>query len=109
IWYVLASMIIIVVGGAFWLWRKSAAAANPQESGAASRSGGKPQARQLSRQGPTSSQAAPAQEGMLEALKDELFQLETDRLNGKVSDEEYEKSKAGLDALMRRQLKKTGG
>src|SRR4029077_10958872 len=66
IWYVLASMIIIVVGGAFWLWRKSAAAANPQESGAASRSGGKPQARHLSRQGPTSSQAAPAQEGMLE-------------------------------------------
>lgn len=45
---------------------------------------------------------------MLDALKDELFQLERDRLDGKVSTEEHENSKAGLDALIRRQLKKTG-
>ena len=43
---------------------------------------------------------------MLEVLKDELFQLETDRLNGKVSQEEYEKTKAGLDTLLRRQMKR---
>jgi LPXTG-motif cell wall-anchored protein len=106
IWYVLAGMIIIVIGGAFWLWRRSAAVANPRASGAAAASAGKTQAGRLRRPSP---EAAPAQDGMLEALKDELFQLETDRLNGKVSDEDYEKSKAGLDALMRRQLKKSGG
>ena len=37
---------------------------------------------------------------MLDVLKEELFQLETDRLNGKISEEEYEKSKAGLDTLL---------
>ena len=43
---------------------------------------------------------------MLDVLKDELFQLETDRVSGKISQEEYEKSKAGLDTLFRRQMKK---
>ncbi len=33
---------------------------------------------------------------MLGVLKEELFQLETDRLNGKISEEEYIKTKAGL-------------
>ena len=42
---------------------------------------------------------------MLDVLKEELFQLETDRVSGKISQEEYEKSKAGLDTLFRRQLK----
>ncbi len=42
---------------------------------------------------------------MLDALKDELFQLETDRLNGKISEKDYEATKAGLDALFRRQMK----
>jgi hypothetical protein len=42
---------------------------------------------------------------MLTILKDELFQLETDKLNGKISEEEYQKNKAGLDTLMRRQMK----
>ena len=52
------------------------------------------------------SQAAkPRQSDMLDVLKDELFQLETDRVNGKISQEEYEKSKAGLDTLFRRQMK----
>jgi hypothetical protein len=43
---------------------------------------------------------------MLAVLKDELFQLETDHVRGKISQEEYEKSKAGLDTLFRRQMKK---
>jgi hypothetical protein len=51
-----------------------------------------------------SAKAAPAD--MLDVLKDELFQLETDRVNGKISQEEYEKTKAGLDTLFRRQMKK---
>ena len=50
--------------------------------------------------------AKGAPDDMLEALKDELFQLETDHVNGKISQEEYEKTKAGLDTLFRRQLKR---
>jgi len=43
---------------------------------------------------------------MLDALKEELFQLEADRLQGKISQQDYEKAKDGMDALMRRHMKK---
>jgi hypothetical protein len=42
---------------------------------------------------------------MLDVIKEELFQLETDRLLGKISPQEYQASKAGLESLLRRQLK----
>jgi hypothetical protein len=41
-----------------------------------------------------------------DAIKEELFQLESDRLQGKVSQQEYETTKAGLEIMMRRHLKK---
>lgn len=99
-WYVLAGIIVIVVGGGYLLWRRSARTLRDQggSTSAAKRKAAK--ARRAA--------VPPEQETMLDTLKDELFQLEQDRLNGKVSTEEYEKSKAGLDALIRRQLKKTG-
>ncbi|HKV95326.1 MAG TPA: carboxypeptidase-like regulatory domain-containing protein [Candidatus Angelobacter sp.] len=99
-WYVLAGIIVIVVGGGYWLWRWSANASRDQgrSTSAAKRKAAKERR----------AAAPPEQETMLDTLKDELFQLEQDRLDGKVTTEEYEKSKAGLDALIRRQLKKAG-
>jgi hypothetical protein len=41
---------------------------------------------------------------LLEAMKEELFQLEVDRQQGKVSPEEYAKAKAALDETIRRAL-----
>lgn len=41
---------------------------------------------------------------LLEALKEELFQLELDRQQGRISPEEYEKAKAALDQTLRRAL-----
>ncbi|HZD93707.1 MAG TPA: hypothetical protein VE133_05595, partial [Candidatus Sulfotelmatobacter sp.] len=107
LWYVSAGMVLVIAAGAFWLWRRSAAVSSRQENRTKSpvpkSLGSKTRrAEQAVSQGP-----APQQE-MLEALKDELFQLERDRVDGKIAQEEYEKSKAGLDALIRRQLKKTG-
>lgn len=103
-WYVLGGIIVIVVGGGYWLWwwLANASRAQGRSTSAAKRKAAK--ARRAASLGP----AANSQETMLDTLKDELFQLEQDRLNGKVSTEEYEKSKAGLDALIRRQLKKAG-
>ncbi len=48
--------------------------------------------------------AAPAsrQELLLEALKEELFQLELDRQQGRITPEEYAKSKAALDETLYR-------
>ncbi|MGZ7030264.1 MAG: carboxypeptidase-like regulatory domain-containing protein [Terriglobales bacterium] len=41
---------------------------------------------------------------LLEAMKEELFQLEIDRQQGKISPEEYAKAKAALDETIRRAL-----
>jgi len=97
LWFVVGALVILIGGGAFVMWRKGAAARaaaqDPKENKAASKA--KAQA-----------QSAKPSGDMLDMLKDELFQLETDRVSGKISQEDYEKSKAGLDTLFRRQMKK---
>jgi hypothetical protein len=40
----------------------------------------------------------------LEAMKEELFQLETDRLQSKISDADYQQAKAALDLTIKRAL-----
>lgn len=100
VWFVVGAIVLLVAGGAFVLWRKTAAS-NPARDPKSARSASK-KARVQAQGKP----ARPAQGDMLEVLKDELFQLETDRLSGKISQEEYDKTKAGLDTLFRRQIKK---
>jgi hypothetical protein len=46
--------------------------------------------------------------GLLEGLKEELFQLEIERRQGKISAEDYEKAKAALDQTLDRALKRQG-
>jgi hypothetical protein len=48
--------------------------------------------------------AAPSTGGVLAALKDELFALETDHLQGRLSDSEYEQQKLALELVLRRAL-----
>ena len=98
--YFVGGALLILIGGAvFVLWRRSSTAkVDPSVKSA------KPAARARVQ---AQSQPAKSEPGdMLEVLKDELFQLETDRLNGKITQEEYEKTKAGLDTLFRRQIKR---
>jgi hypothetical protein len=52
--------------------------------------------------------AVPAGDSLLAALKEELFALETDRLNGKVSEAAYAEQKAALDIVLRRALGRSG-
>lgn len=44
---------------------------------------------------------------LLQALKDELFALEADRLAGKLTDAEYAQQKAAFDVVLRRALSRT--
>jgi hypothetical protein len=51
--------------------------------------------------------AAPARPSMLlEALKEELFQLEVEHKQGKITQQEYEKAKAALDGTLERAIKR---
>jgi hypothetical protein len=50
------------------------------------------------------SQSQPAP--LLEALKEEMFQLETDRIQGKLNQQEYDGAKSVLDKTLQRAMKK---
>jgi hypothetical protein len=98
LWFIVGAIVILVGGGGIVLWRKTAAKKSDRDV--------KP-ARSVPRvRAQAQSQSGGTQGDMLDVLKDELFQLETDRLSGKISQEEYEKTKAGLDTLFRRQIKR---
>ena len=99
LWFVGSAIVIVIGGVVFVLWRRSATA-----KVGSSPSKAKPAGKARAQAQGQAAKSEPAD--MLEVLKDELFQLETDRLNGKISQEEYEKTKAGLDTLFRRQMKR---
>ena len=46
----------------------------------------------------------PARSSLLEAMKEELFQLETERLQGKISDADYQQAKSALDLTIKRAM-----
>jgi len=50
------------------------------------------------------SAGSPARGSLLEAMKEELFQLETERLQGKISDADYQQAKAALDLTIKRAI-----
>ena len=100
LWFVVSAIVIVIGGVAFVLWRRRPTQRVDNSSARTAKPAAK--ARVQAQSQPGKSEAGE----MLEVLKDELFQLETDRLNGKISQEEYEKTKAGLDTLFRRQMKR---
>ncbi|MFZ0687142.1 MAG: carboxypeptidase regulatory-like domain-containing protein [Terriglobales bacterium] len=51
---------------------------------------------------------APRSAMLLDALKEELFQLEVEKKQGKITPEDYEKAKAALDQTLDRALKRQG-
>lgn len=52
----------------------------------------------------TKSTVSPARSSILEVMKEELFQLETERLQGKISDADYQQAKAALDLTIKRAM-----
>ena len=89
-WQLLGGLALLLAMGAFFVWNRGAGAAAPAASFAAA---------------PGAAIPAPTRDRsslLLEALKDELFQLETERHQGKISAEEYEKAKAALDQTIQR-------
>lgn len=57
---------------------------------------------------PVASAPAAKASMILEALKEEMFQLELERKQGKIAPAEYEKAKAALDQTLDRALKRQG-
>jgi hypothetical protein len=45
---------------------------------------------------------------VLSSLKDELFAIETDRLEGRLSEAEYAEQKAAIEVVLKRALQRQG-
>lgn len=82
-WYFLGVLSLFLAGGAGFIFMT----ARPKETSVAA-----------------SPQNSPGV--LLDALKEELFQLETDHLQGKVNHQEYQGAKSVLDKTLRRVMKK---
>jgi hypothetical protein len=83
-WVLIGGLLLVLLGGAAWTVTRTAppmaaaAAANPASRSAL----------------------------VLDALKEELFQLESERIQAKISPEEYEKAKSALDSALQRAIRK---
>jgi hypothetical protein len=96
-WYILGGFAIVLTMGAFYIVGGSKAKAMAELAPArAERS-------EVSR--PLKSAGQPA--ALLEALKEEIFQLELEHKQGRISQQEYEKAKAALDQTLERALRRT--
>lgn len=106
-WPILAGLAVaLAIGGGYIASRPKSPA--PAEAGSAAT----PAAMQsvLSAAAPPAAipaNAASRTQALLDALKDELFQLELDRQQGKMSEAEYAQTKAGLDQALKRAVSRS--
>lgn len=96
-WYILGGFGIVLAAGAVYIVRRSPAVA---ASGAGSQIELAPAPRS------TKTKAADRSSLLLDALKEEIFQLEVEHKQGRISQQEYEKAKAALDQTLERAIKR---
>jgi hypothetical protein len=108
VWYVLGIVVAGLAGGAVWMMRRKPAGGPATTPATGSTASAASSGRASSTSAAQSRQQPTPPGSMLEALKEELFHLESDRLQGKISQQDYQAAKSGLDALLRRHMKKGG-
>lgn len=101
-WYVLGGIVLVLAAGAFWMTNRRPLAT--ATGAAAVAAAGSPAV--ATRTVASAATSASRNGLLLEALKEELFQLETERLQSKISPEEYEKAKAALDQTLGRAMRR---
>ncbi len=94
-WYLLGGFAVLMVAGAVYIAGRSRNVAAPNFESAV-------ESADRARKG----QPARRSSMLLEALKEEMFQLELDLKQGRISKEEYEKAKSALDQTLERALKR---
>jgi hypothetical protein len=114
-WYILAGFALILAGGAYYVIKRQPVAvtagdASPLEIPVSDKPRRARAAAADHPSAPPSLSAAPTtgprSSMLLEALKEELFQLEIEHKQGSITQQEYEKAKAALDQTLQRALKR---
>jgi hypothetical protein len=133
-WPIIGGFVLVLAGGAFYMTKRQRAALAAGDGGAVdfdapeppqpvtprvSRPAPPPPTRvatpaaaalaapaPVAAAAPVATVTAPRPSMLLEALKEEIFQLEMEHKQGKISQQEYEKAKAALDGTLERALKR---
>jgi hypothetical protein len=102
-WWILGAMALLLAAAAAFFLRKptDGVAAEPSEAGALAASVARSTAA-ATYQPPVS--AAAKSTALLNALKEELFSLESEKISGTIAPEEYAKQKAALEIVLARAL-----
>lgn len=118
-WWIIGGFAIALTGGAYYVTSRQPGRVALPEGGTSeiaaseipapvqARPSRTPTAPVPTSRTPTGTVLAAARPSMLlEALKEELFQLEVEHKQGKISQQEYEKAKAALDGTLERAIKR---
>jgi hypothetical protein len=104
-WWILGGLGLLLVAAAGVLLRKPAVA--PVVGAAASQDVVRPASAAAASSLPmVATSAAGHQAQLMQVLKEELFGLETDRLQGRVGEDEYVQSKAAIELILKRALQR---
>ena len=105
-WYVLGGLVVALVAGGYYVAHRAPNHGKMPISGvsaaaavAATRETTRTQARPMQKL-----ESKNRSDSVLELLKEELFQIETEHLNGALSEEQYKEIRAAINALMRRHV-----
>jgi hypothetical protein len=114
-WYIIGGFAVILAGGAVYVAKRQPSPVGVSSTASGSTTGELviseiPRTPPVVKRAPsttTGSITVPAGSSMLmEGLKEELFQLELDHKQGRISQQEYEKAKAALDTTLERAIKR---
>ncbi|HEV3207206.1 MAG TPA: hypothetical protein VGZ28_09640 [Terriglobales bacterium] len=97
-WYIFGAFLLLLGGGAIYFTRRSSYVAMAGSSGSE---------RQVSGRAFTAAKPSKRSNLRFDDLKDELFQLEVDRQQGRISQPEYQRARAALDQTLDRAIKHT--
>jgi len=97
-WYILGGFAIVLAAGAIYIASRSKAVTVPDFGPTDAELAELPRA--------SKPKAADRTALLLEALKEEIFQLEVEHKQGRISQQEYEKAKAALDQTLERAVKR---
>ncbi|MGA9800796.1 MAG: carboxypeptidase regulatory-like domain-containing protein [Terriglobales bacterium] len=97
-WYILGGFAVILAAGAVYITNRSRSLATISDFGASDG------------EAPDSLPSRPPASGrsglLLEALKEEMFQLEVEHKQGSISQQDYERARAALDQTLERAIKR---
>jgi hypothetical protein len=108
-WYILGGFALVLAAGGWFVTKQRPSAATTAATAVpTSEPAGKSSKARVVATPTAVSPSSPAAKTsmLLEALKEEIFQLEVERRQGKVTQAEYEKAKAALDQTLERALKR---